>query len=146
MQLKIETVIQNSYQDVFRRFNLQLFSALKPPLTSIHVYRFDGCRTGDEVHLDVFLLGIFRQHWKNKIVSEEHTDQYSSFTDIGLQIPFPLKTWKHIHTVRNLSESTSVIVDHIFFTTGLSVLDLCLYPLIYLMFKAREPVYIRELT
>jgi ligand-binding SRPBCC domain-containing protein len=146
MNVKIETTIDNDFHKVFDQFNLRLFKKLTPPLSRINVHRFDGCKTGDEVHVDFFLLSLFKQSWINKITSNESTNDFISFTDEGVKFPFPLKEWKHTHRIENLGKNKSKIVDDINYTTHLFVLDLLFYPLMKLMFLTRRPVYRRELN
>ncbi len=146
MKILIETPIANNYLEVFSRFNVTLFKALKPPLTDIDVTRFDGCAVGDEVHLSVRLLQVIKQEWKNKITSAHQNDNEISFTDEGLVIPAPMRSWKHVHTVRKVDNNHCVVVDDIDYTCGFVLLDQLLYPVLWSMFKARGPVYIRELS
>lgn len=146
MNVKIETIIDNDFHQVFDQFNLKLFKALTPPLSRIVVHRFDGCKTGDEVHADFYLLSLFKQSWINKIASDEANKDFISFTDVGEKFPFPLKEWRHTHRIENLGKNKSKIVDDINYSTHWIIIDLFLYPLITLMFLTRRPVYRRELN
>ena len=146
MKILIETPIAKNFLEVFSLFNVKLFKALKPPLTDIDVIRFDGCAVGDEVHLQVKLLYLIKQNWKNKITSAHQNDHEASFTDEGLVIPTPMRSWKHVHTVRKVDDDHCVVVDDIDYTCGSEILDRMLYPVLWSMFKARGPVYIRELS
>ena len=146
MNLVIETPIANNHHDIFKRFNVDLFKALKPPLTSIDVKRFDGCEKGHEVHLTVTLLGFIKQKWINHIIETFHTKDEYCFVDRGVVMPFPLSYWEHTHIVRSVGENKSLIIDHIVYNSGFPLVDFMMYPLFYLMFKARKPIYVRELT
>lgn len=146
MKLLIETTVSGNYLQIFSRFNVTLFKALTPPLTSIKVQRFDGCAVGDEVHLEVKLLNMITQKWQNKITSAHQNESEVSFTDCGTVMPAPLISWKHIHTIRKINETESVIVDDIDFSSGSRILDQLMYPVLFVMFNARKPVYLRELS
>ena len=146
MKLVIETPIANNHHDIFKRFDLKLFKALKPPFTSIDVKRFDGCEKGHEVHLTVTLFGLIKQHWINHITETRHTQDEYCFVDRGVLMPFPLSYWEHTHIVRAINEKESVIIDHIIYKSRIPLIEFMMYPLFYLMFSARKPIYVRELT
>lgn len=121
-------------------FDLKLFKALKPPLMSLDVERFDGCNVGDEVHLKVG-FGPFRTKWISLITENQENDQETYFVDEGKLLPFPLKSWRHIHRVVKTDDKGSEIQDDIEYSTGLRALDVLMYPVLYLQFAARKPVY-----
>lgn len=121
-------------------FNLKLFKALKPPLMSLDVERFDGCNVGDEVHLNVG-LGPFKAKWVSLITDNQENENETFFVDEGKYLPFPLKSWKHIHRVVKNDEEVSEIQDDIEYSTGNRALDTLMYPVLYLQFAARKPVY-----
>jgi ligand-binding SRPBCC domain-containing protein len=138
MNLMIKTRIQLNYREVMSGFTVELFEALKPPLLPLKVERFDGCRTGDEVHLKV---GPFRQQWISLITSDFDNDSECGFVDEGKVIPPPLRTWHHTHRIVNLSANECEIQDDIRYSTGLKLLDLLLYPALYLQFAIRPKAY-----
>lgn len=146
MNVLIKTPVLNSYTNIFKLFNLTLFKALSPPLTTLTVERFDGCSPGDEVHLEVKFFVLFKQRWKNKIVETTQDEKEISFTDVGLLIPFPLKTWKHIHRIEKLDETHSLIIDDIHYQCANKIIEIFLFPVIYFMFLSRRSIYQRELT
>ncbi len=121
-------------------FDLKLFKALKPPLMSLDVERFDGCDPGDEVHLKVG-LGPFKSTWVSLITENQESLEETYFVDVGKELPFPLKNWRHIHRVKNIGENVSEIQDDIEYSTGSSVIDVLMYPILYLQFAFRKPVY-----
>lgn len=136
MRINIRTQVEQNPKDVLAGFNLALFNALKPPMMPLKVLRFDGCETGDEVHLD---LG-FGMKWIAKIIDHGEDSGSYFFVDQGIVLPFPLKSWNHQHKI--LKEgSGSVVVDDIEFSSGYALLDLLLYPLLYSQFFWRKHIY-----
>lgn len=136
MRIRIATRVSQQASAVMAGFNLDLFEALKPPILPLKVLRFDGCETGDEVHLD---LG-FGNKWLAKIVDHGSSSEGYFFIDEGLTLPFPLKDWKHRHLI-NITESGSEIVDDINFTTGWYLIDGLVYPFMYALFWLRKSIY-----
>ena len=140
MKVQIKTTIQKNFRDVFKKFDLLLFSALKPPLVPMKIERFDGCKKGDEVHLIVA-----GQRWVSHITELYQDDEQIYFVDIGAIIPYPLKSWKHIHRIESIGKETCQIVDDIEYSTGNSFTDKLIFPMIFSMFALRRPIYKREL-
>jgi len=136
MRIKISTQVNQSPKQVLAGFDLDLFNALKPPLMPLKVLRFDGCETGDEVHLDVG----FGMKWFAKIVDHGEEDGSYFFVDEGFVLPFPLKSWRHRHGIAK-SESGSMVIDDIEFTSGFVLLDVLLYPFLYTQFFWRKHIY-----
>jgi len=141
MNFRIETKVKQPAKMVLDGFNEDLFLALKPPLMPLKLLRFDGCEKGDKVQL---ILGIqpLSQKWDALVIEHGEDDEKFYFTDIGESLPFPLKDWKHRHQILKL-EQGSIIVDDITYTTGFSILDFFMYPIMYLQFYIRKPVYSR---
>ena len=145
MKILIQTRIEKNFQLVFSKFNLALFRALKPKFAPVTIERFDGCKKGDEVHLRMKLFGK-EQRWVSKITSDFKGDYEMNFVDEGAVLPPPLIKWKHIHRVEKINETACYIVDDIEYTSGNLAIDLAIYPVLYSMFKARSPIYKRELS
>lgn len=139
MHFRIETKVNQKAHDVLSGFDESLFVALKPPLMPLELLRFDGCEKGDKVQL---VLGIkpFSQKWNALVVEHGENDECFYFTDIGEKLPFPIKDWKHRHFIMK-ERSGSIIVDDITYTTGFRLLDYLMYPIMYLQFLIRKPVY-----
>jgi len=142
MKILIATEVEENYKTVFARFDKDLFLALKPPLIQLNLTRFDGCHTGDKVEIILGILGI-KQNWNALIVDQQETDQEIYFVDEGTVIPPPIKHWRHRHGIEKISEDRTRIIDDIEFSTGLKLLDLLMYPVMYLQFWYRKPVYKR---
>ncbi len=142
MRIYIATEVEENYRTVFARFDKDLFLALKPPLIQLNLTRFDGCRTGDKVEMTLGMLGI-QQAWTALIVDQKETEEEIYFVDVGQEIPPPIKTWRHRHGIKKLAADKTLIVDDIEFSTGLKLLDVLMYPIMYLQFWYRKPVYKR---
>lgn len=142
MKIILKTNVSTDYEKVFEGFTLKLFKALKPPLTGLEVQRFDGCHTGDEVHLEVKVLGQ-KQTWISHITDFQHNSQEVYFIDEGHVLPPPLVYWKHKHRMIKRTQDKSTIVDEIEFKTHSRFLDTLLYPALYAQFRLRKPVYQR---
>ncbi|HRI28699.1 MAG TPA: hypothetical protein PK239_07585 [Chitinophagales bacterium] len=140
MQILLTTTVKDNAKTVFAGFTRELFIALKPPLVPLKLLRFDGCKTGDEVHLS---LG-FNQHWVSVITQSGETDSGGiAFTDEGVKLPFFLTYWKHRHIIEPNTAGGSDIIDHITYKSHLPVLEYLLYPVLKAQFAARKPVYRR---
>lgn len=138
MKFTIRTEIQLNYLKIFQQFNLDLFKHLKPPLMPLNVIRFDGCKPGDLVMLEV---GPLKQKWTSKIVETIDNDNETGFVDIGERLPFPFKEWRHCHRIIRLSDNKSIISDEIEYSSGNIILDTILYIPMYLQFLTRVPQY-----
>ncbi len=138
MEIQIQTPVMQSYEQVWQGFTRELFLALAPPLTPIHLLRFDGCKKGDEVHLEID-FGVFSQLWCSKIVEQTTTNDEIYFIDEGIQLPFFLSKWKHKHRI--VKQATgALIIDEIEFE-GKFFTSAFIYPVLLLQFMYRQPVY-----
>ncbi len=140
MNFSIKTSVKAHYLDVAKGFTLELFKALAPAFPRVKVLRFDGCEKGHQVWIELNLF-LFKQRWDTHIVENGQNEQEWYFIDEGTVMPFPLKTWKHIHQVLNQADGTSQIVDNIYYSTGSKILDYLMFPLFYQQFSARGPIY-----
>ncbi|MDX2283110.1 MAG: hypothetical protein NW241_03070 [Bacteroidia bacterium] len=140
LHLTIRTPVQGDYRSVLARFDRNLFERLAPPGLRVDIIRFDGSRPGDQVHIRlVFPLG-FRQDWISEITGAGDDGREAWFTDEGRQLPFFLGGWHHRHVVRSTG-SGSEIIDEIAFKGPFPGAGLLLWPVLYLQFAARRPVY-----
>ena len=135
----ISTIIKN-YLEVSKNFTIDLFKALKPPLLNLQVNKFDGCKKGDEVHLEIG-MGPIKSKWVSVITSDFIDEEEATFLDEGKILPWPFKTWKHSHRILKTSETECEIHDDIEYSSGLSLLDKLIYPMMYFQFSLRTPVY-----
>lgn len=141
MHILLKTTVAQPVGQVASRFNRQLFEALNPPFPPVRLLRFDGSRTGDEVHLELNFL-LFRQVWKSRITDDQSSAEEISFVDEGIQLPFFLSYWRHRHRIIRVGNQ-SQIVDDITFRSPFFLMDFLLYPVLYLQFLYRKPIYRR---
>ena len=136
MNLYFKTKIQNNFELTVKHFNQDLFIALKPPLLPLDILRFDGVNQGDQFHLK---LGP--QNWIGKVISSFQNEQEFEFIDVGIKLPFPLKEWRHKHSVLKQDKNNCIIVDDISYSTNNKIVDYIIFPGMWLMFRLRGPLY-----
>lgn len=139
MKINIKTRVEQDYLSVKQGFNKDLFLKLNPPFPPVKLLRFDGCRRGDKVSLELNFI-FFKQIWTSIITSDRTDDQEFFFVDEGKKLPFFLRFWKHKHRIIR-EESGSTIVDEINFSARLKILSPLLYPVLYAQFWYRKPIY-----
>ena len=139
MRVKIQTKVEKNYSEVFQGFDIHLFMKLKPPLVGLNVIRFDGCKAGDIIHVVINFPGI-KKEWISEITENAENSNEKYFVDEGKVLPKPLRYWKHRHVIQKSIDS-SVIIDDISYSTKSKILDFMLFPLIFLQFFYRKPVY-----
>ena len=138
MKLILRIKVKAHYQQVAAGFTEQLFLALAPPFLPIKLLRFDGCKTNNIVHIRL-MGGI---DWVSKITEHGNSKQEIWFVDEGTKLPFFLQSWQHKHRIIAEQNST-VIVEDISYTTPFILFDYLMYPLLWLQFAYRIPVYKR---
>ena len=136
-KILLQTTVNADFHTVVKNFNRDLFNALKPPLMPLKLERYDGQKSGDEVHLD---LG-FGQKWIGRYMACIHDIGEWFFVDEGQTLPKPLRYWKHIHKVKKQTEKQTFIIDDIAFSSNNYLLDILLYPFLYMQFALRKPAY-----
>jgi ligand-binding SRPBCC domain-containing protein len=139
VNIKISTRVNLSLLKVWEGFNLELFSKLAPPFPPVEVKEFGGCLKGDKVHLELNFL-LFKQDWISDIVDQKRTESEIYFIDEGTKLPFFLSYWRHRHRLVKDDEGT-MIIDDITFKTPTILTDYLFYPLMYLQFLYRKPIY-----
>ena len=146
MRLRLETQVTQSLPVVWAGFDRTLFEQLSPPFPPVDVVRFDGCQRGDLVHIRLNFL-LFKQDWISLIIDQQTGDQEIYFVDKGTQLPFFLTFWQHHHRLVRRSASTAneqtVIIDDVTFRTPFLLTDYLFYPLLWLQFAYRKPIYRR---
>lgn len=140
MKINIRTAVAGNYKSLIKRFDRSLFEALVPPGMSVELIQFDGSNLGDTVHIRLSLAGIIKEDWVSKITEEDVDAEKAWFTDEGVKLPFFLKKWQHRHIVEKNGEN-STIVDDITFQTPFILMDYLMYPILYLQFAWRKPIY-----
>jgi ligand-binding SRPBCC domain-containing protein len=122
-------------------FTRELFLALAPPFPRFSLRRFDGCRRGDQVEIEL-VMGPLRQRWTSLITDHgQLPDGTHYFVDEGQVLPAPLRYWRHRHLIEPGPGGGSVIVDAIEFRTASVLLDTLLYPAMWAQFAYRKPIY-----
>ena len=142
MHLKLSTKVKRDYQQVKEGFNSELFMKLNPPFPPVDLIEFGGCEEGDKVHLRLNFI-LFKQDWISLITFDKTDEQQFEFIDEGTILPFFLKKWKHHHIVKKSEEGTSVIIDDIHFKSPFLLMDFFLFPVLWLQFAYRKPIYKR---
>lgn len=139
MRIIIKTKVEQDFRKVFQGFDIHLFMKLKPPLVGLKIVRFEGCKTGDNVEILLNFFGV-KQHWHSVITEDFKNEDSIGFIDEGVILPWPLKTWRHIHKIEKSIEN-SIIIDDISYNTGNKLLNFLLFPAFFLQFYYRKPVY-----
>jgi ligand-binding SRPBCC domain-containing protein len=139
MRIIIETKVSSTVEEVFKGFNESLFLKLAPPFPLVKLKQFDGCQKGDTVHIELSFI-LFKQQWKSLITNFSKQENEIYFIDKGVELPFFLKHWVHKHNMVKYNSST-IIIDDIEYKTFNVVTDILFYPLMYLQFAYRKPVY-----
>lgn len=145
MHIVLKTQVEQSLPDVWAGFDRTLFEKLSPPFPPVDVVRFDGCLKGDTVHLRLNFL-LFRQDWISQIVDQQTSPNEIFFVDQGFQLPFFLTYWQHHHRLQCSADQAgdqTIIVDDIIFQTPFRLTDYLLYPLLWIQFAYRKPIYRR---
>lgn len=144
MRLVLRTTLPNQqHARVFGKFNQDLFLKLSPKFPPARLLRFDGCHKGDLVQLELNLFGL-KQRWDSEIVDDGSDAQASYFVDRGTKLPFFLSFWEHHHIIRQEGEDV-VVIDDIRFRGKLFLPGFLTYPILFLIFNQRKPIYRKEL-
>lgn len=144
MRIELSTRIpKRTISETFKKFDEALFLKLAPPFPRSKLIRFDGCKTNDIVALKLRMFFVWHI-WESKIVSDERTNSEINFVDKGVKLPFFLSFWKHHHRIIQDNEDV-LITDDIEFFAHNKLLTLLSYPILYLMFAMRKPIYRKEL-
>lgn len=139
MKLKISTSVEQDYRSVMRGFTQDLFLKLNPPFPPVRLLRFDGCKKGNIVSLELNFI-FFRQQWTSVILEDGLDEQEFYFIDFGKKLPFFLNYWRHHHRILR-DEAGARIVDDISFRSPFLLMDYLLWPVLWLQFFYRKPIY-----
>jgi ligand-binding SRPBCC domain-containing protein len=139
MRLSIATLVGKDYQGVNAEFNQALLQRLSPPFPKVSILRYDGNKIGDEVHLQLDFL-LFKQEWTSLITENQQSSAAYGFVDEGINLPFFLSAWKHGHWLVKKGTQTE-IRDDIHFQTPWWLPEGLVYPLLFLQFAYRKPIY-----
>ncbi len=139
LRFKIKTQVSLPAEQVIQGFTRELFLQLNPPFPPVTLQRFDGCKQGDKVEILLNFL-LFKQLWISEITEDYDREDELGFVDEGTKLPFFLSYWKHRHRIAKQGEK-SVIIDDITYSGVGIVLTLLMFPLLYLQFLYRVPIY-----
>lgn len=143
MLLTLRTAVAQPPAQVMAGFTRELFIALAPPFPRLRVVRFDGCRTGDRVEIELDTL-VKRLPWTSLITDDgELPDGTLFFVDEGQRLPPPLRYWRHRHLIQPGPNGSSVVVDALEYRTASPLLDALVYPAMWAQFAWRQPIYRR---
>ena len=143
MHVILRTAVAQPPAQVMAGFTRELFIALAPPFPKLRLLRFDGCRTGDQVEIELDTL-VKRLPWTSLLVDEgQLADGTLFFVDEGQTLPPPLRYWRHRHLIQPGPQGGSIIVDDLEYRTATPALDALLYPAIWAQFAWRKPIYRR---
>jgi len=143
MHVILRTAVAQPPAQVMAGFTRELFIALAPPFPKLRLLRFDGCRTGDQVEIELDTL-VKRLPWTSLIVDDgQLADGTLFFVDEGQTLPPPLRYWRHRHLIQPGPQGGSIIVDDLEYRTATPALDALLYPAMWAQFAWRKPIYRR---
>ncbi|MFL0163192.1 SRPBCC family protein [Aquirufa salirivi] len=142
---RVQTPINSPIEYVWALFDKDLLSKLSPPFPPVSIKRFDGCRKGDLVQLEI-KLGLFSLYWDSEITEDFQSDDKIYFIDEGRRIPLGMNYWKHEHILEKLPNNQTLVIDQISYSTSSKFLDILLYPLLWGMIAYRKPFYKSLLT
>ncbi len=89
------------------------------------------------IEMKIFFLKLL---WISKITEVSELPLCKYFIDEGETLPFFLNYWKHQHIIQQTRNNTKII-DKIEFNTGSILTDYIFYPILYLQFIYRKPIY-----
>jgi len=139
MKIRFETKVKGGYVEIMKRFDKDLFEALKPKQGDMEILEFTGSETGDRVHLR--FNSPLKMEWISDIVDHGLTESQAYFVDVGVKLPTPLSFWRHQHIVEKIDDKYSLIIDDITFKAKPFFLTPVLYPALYAAFYPRKTIY-----
>jgi ligand-binding SRPBCC domain-containing protein len=143
MRVVVRTSVSQAPAAVMAGFTRDLFVALAPPFPRLRVFRFDGCRAGDKVEIELDTV-VKRLPWTSLITADGvRADGTHYFIDEGQILPPPLRYWRHHHRIEPGPSGGSLIVDDLEYRTASPLLDALIYPAMWAQFAWRQPIYRR---
>lgn len=140
MKILFNTPLSLPVKKIQSHFDQELFTYLSPHIVPFKLIRFDGCKKGDEIHIEFGMNGIM-QKWVSLITYEGTNAKGWSFIDEGKVLPWPLSSWKHHHRVDKVSDTESIIVDDIEYECRPALMAPVISPLLWSMFALRPYRY-----
>jgi ligand-binding SRPBCC domain-containing protein len=138
--IKFKTTVAQPPAKVWEGFNEALFKALNPPFPPVRLKQF-GMAAGERVELELRFPG-FPQRWVSYLPESGPLPEGGyRFVDIGEELPFFLREWRHRHLLEPAPRGGTWIIDDVFYRTPNALLDTLLYPALWLQFAYRRPIY-----
>ncbi len=145
MRFQILTRVKGDHREVFRQFDQNLLLQLNPPGVRLQILDFQEPDVpGGRIKLRVTILGSIRQDWENEFSQYELSDRECHFVDEGVLMPFPIRKWRHDHRILADGPGRAIINDDITFKTGFFLMDWMMFPILWLQFRYRRPIYRRK--
>ena len=134
-----------SIEVVKENFSEELFKYLLPPLFPLKVVRFEGVQKGAKYEFDLaggLLPGLLSTTWSGEIVDAGDVQGGFYFTDEGTKLPFPLKSWRHLHRILPNPQKGGIdILDMVEYSCYLPLFEYSLYPSFFSLFVFRKKRY-----
>lgn len=138
----VQTEVGSPMRQVQAAFNEQLLKKLNPPFPVARLRKYEGEQPGAQVWIELNFL-LFRQLWKSRIVSRTESEVFLSFTDVGEQLPFFLRSWEHEHRLEALPAGRTRITDRLNFSTPWWLPHWLAQPVFKGLMLYRQPIYRR---
>jgi len=132
-------------EKIFAGFGLELFRRLNFPLTPLQVIRFDGCILHGITHVKIGIPPLAVEWIGLNTELQQQTDEIF-FVDEGQKLPFFLRYWRHKHRIILTAPGQSVIRDEVEFRSAGKLAEMLLYPLLWMQFAWRIPIYRKYFT
>ncbi|SDK80934.1 Ligand-binding SRPBCC domain-containing protein [Catalinimonas alkaloidigena] len=142
MKVIVRTQVRCPLEQVWQRFDQELFEALAPPFPPVRLLRYDGNQEGDQVHLSLD-LGVVQFAWVSLITEVRRSETESYFVDEGLALPPLLTYWRHRHRLLRLSAHHTLIIDEVEYRMASRAVEIAAAPGFWAQFLYRQPIYRR---
>ena len=143
MRVILRTAVAQPPAQVMAGFTRELFLALAPPFPKMKLRRFDGCRAGDQVEIELDTV-VKKLPWTSLITDDGVLPNGTHFfVDEGQILPPPLRYWQHRHLMEPGPKGGCLIVDNLEYRTASKLLDILIYPAMWAQFAWRRPIYRR---
>ena len=142
MKIIIKSPVPLPPEQVWEGFNLELLKKLTPGIVQLKADVFEGTQPGCRFEMRVGAFGVL-QEWKGLVTQAGQTPGSYWFVDEGVKLPWPLKTWKHLHAVRK-SANGSVIYDLIQFSCRPKWLNPLIFCFLFPLFSVRKRKYLES--
>ena len=133
-----ETILKNIKPlDVVRCFHSYKFIKFLTIGQPVKIESWSGIDSNKKASFSFWFFG-----WRKMSVVHENyslSQDYLSFEDIGVILPFGLKGWRHQHVVKS-HESGAIIIDKVFMDEEKKIKKYFIYPIMLF------PIIIRRFT